>query len=321
MSSCESYQELISRMVDGELSLQEEAELKRHLETCPDCAALFSAFSLLSDQIGSELEPVPLDLHDNVIAEIQRTEFRRHSRRPIILRTAMSLAACAVLAIGLYFGVSLTRGNLISASAFRSKDAGTEQAVSEPEALAEEKAALTEERAEAPEVEARDVLNSVQKAEEARSVLPDAVSAAGAAAAAETAAAESDSRAEEPAETLSLPDEAEAASLPEEEEAASLPEEAPAAEPEALPAPEPETRELSSWDISLFWELMDGKPSELTREELEPLCVCRILLRTEKESWEIPVYEKDGVLYYFDPVEERVFQAELSPEEFREFLG
>ncbi|MGN0964729.1 MAG: anti-sigma factor family protein, partial [Dysosmobacter sp.] len=40
MSSCEYYQELISRMVDEELSAEEQAVLVSHLEHCPDCAAL-----------------------------------------------------------------------------------------------------------------------------------------------------------------------------------------------------------------------------------------------------------------------------------------
>ena len=43
MSQCEFYQELISRMVDGDLSAREEADLARHIETCPDSAQQYQA--------------------------------------------------------------------------------------------------------------------------------------------------------------------------------------------------------------------------------------------------------------------------------------
>ena len=94
MSQCEIYQELISRMVDGDLSAREEADLARHIETCPDCAALFQAFSAISGQIGEDLEEAPFDLRDNVMAEIHREEIRRRNRIPTILRSVLSAAAC-----------------------------------------------------------------------------------------------------------------------------------------------------------------------------------------------------------------------------------
>ena len=97
MSPCEKYQELISRMVDGELTAREEADLADHIESCTACAALFRAFSAISGQIGEDLEDAPLDLRENVMAEIRREELRKKNRIPTIFRAVMSTAACAAI--------------------------------------------------------------------------------------------------------------------------------------------------------------------------------------------------------------------------------
>ena len=66
-------------MVDGELTTRQKRSLEEHIRNCPDCAALYSAFSALSRQIGQDLEDVPLDLRENVMAEVRREEIRRKS--------------------------------------------------------------------------------------------------------------------------------------------------------------------------------------------------------------------------------------------------
>ena len=59
MNNCELYQELISRLVDGELSRKEYAVLEAHMENCAECSAMYAVFASLSDIIGGEDEPLP----------------------------------------------------------------------------------------------------------------------------------------------------------------------------------------------------------------------------------------------------------------------
>ena len=117
MSRCEEYQELISRMVDEEPPDRRKAALEEHIRTCEDCAALYSAFSALSRQIGEDLEEVPLDLRENVMAEIRREEVRRKNRIPTALRGILAAAACLAVIVGVSLGVSPQLRGRLSAAA------------------------------------------------------------------------------------------------------------------------------------------------------------------------------------------------------------
>ena len=301
MSQCEIYQELISRMVDGDLSAREEADLARHIETCPDCAALFQAFSAISGQIGEDLEEAPFDLRDNVMAEIHREEVRRRNRIPTVLRSVLSAAACVALIVGVYLGVSITQGKNLVTAAYDAAPAAAEEKVAAagaevramPEAApaeAEEapaeaaEAAAAEEPADAPLLQS----NAVESAPESDHPLLGMGS--GASAPVETTR-------EEPAEAF--------------DETAE----------EAAEAPALEEWELTNWDLSLLRELLKGSPEERSAEEMEPHAFGRILLRNVREALEVLLYEEDGVLYYLDPVEETVYRSALSVEELRAFLG
>ena len=304
MSSCEQYQELISRMVDGDLSQKEQKELLTHIETCPECAALYQAFSLLSDKISGELEESPLDLRDNVMAEIRREEIRRRNRLPTILRAVMSAAACLAVIVGVYLGVSLTRGNHLNTAAFQSGEAAAaeERAITAPTEAFEEKPA-------APQLAAGDPApaEEPESAEEAPRLFADS-------AAAPEAVKETGEELPAAAEAANALDAAPAEEPAPEEDAA------PVDEAEEELDEEPETFELRGWDLSLLRSLLGGSPAEREAEELKGCLRYRILLITEKQSLELPVYELDGVLYYLDPVEETLYQAELTPEELDLFL-
>ena len=304
MSSCEKYQELISRMVDGDLSQKEQKELLTHIETCPECAALYQAFSLLSDKISGELEESPLDLRDNVMAEIRREEIRRRNRLPTILRAVMSAAACLAVIVGVYLGVSLTRGNHLNTAAFQSGEAAAaeERAITAPTEAFEEKPA-------APQLAAGDPApaEEPESAEEAPRLFADS-------AAAPEAVKETGEELPAAAEAANALDAAPAEEPAPEEDAA------PVDEAEEELDEEPETFELRGWDLSLLRSLLGGSPAEREAEELKGCLRYRILLITEKQSLELPVYELDGVLYYLDPVEETLYQAELTPEELDLFL-
>lgn len=100
MSDCKHYQELISRLIDREITPEEGEELAAHARECEECRAVYAAFSSLSDMLGGELAEPPEELSENVMAEIRRSELWKKNRKPRQLRRLISIAACAVLVIG-----------------------------------------------------------------------------------------------------------------------------------------------------------------------------------------------------------------------------
>ena len=101
MNSCETYQELISRLVDGEISREEHEALMAHMNTCSRCNAMYAVFHDLSDILSEEPEPLPEGLHENIMAGVRRSEMIKKNRRmrTFGLRMALSAAACALLVL------------------------------------------------------------------------------------------------------------------------------------------------------------------------------------------------------------------------------
>lgn len=107
MNDCEYYQELISRLLDEDLTAEEDSALKSHLESCAQCRLMFEAFSAVSRLAGETEEP-PEFLHENIMADIRRAEIKKKNRR---LRPVFAAAAClAVVILGTLGG----RGTLFS---------------------------------------------------------------------------------------------------------------------------------------------------------------------------------------------------------------
>ena len=50
MNSCDYYQELISSLIDGEISHDEHEALMAHLNTCSRCNAMYAVFHDLSNR-------------------------------------------------------------------------------------------------------------------------------------------------------------------------------------------------------------------------------------------------------------------------------
>lgn len=97
MKECEYYQELISRLLDEDLTADEDAALKSHLESCAECRRMFEAFSAVSRLAGETEEP-PEALSENIMAGIRRAEIKKKNRR---LRPMLAAAAClAVVLLG-----------------------------------------------------------------------------------------------------------------------------------------------------------------------------------------------------------------------------
>ena len=101
MKDCAYYQDLISRLVDREITPEQGEELAAHARECEDCRAVYAAFSSLSSLIGDELVDPPEELCENVMSEIRRSVVWKQNRRPRQIRRWAALAASAVLVIGI----------------------------------------------------------------------------------------------------------------------------------------------------------------------------------------------------------------------------
>lgn len=99
MNDCEYYRELISRMLDEELTAEESAALESHLESCAQCRVMYEAFSAVSRLAGETEEP-PEALHESIMADIRRADIKAKNRR---LRPVFAAAAClAVVLLGVW---------------------------------------------------------------------------------------------------------------------------------------------------------------------------------------------------------------------------
>ena len=106
---CEVYQELISRLLDEDLSPDEQRALQEHLKNCSECAALYRAFRAVSNAAGQDLEDPPERLHYNVMAAIRREEIRKKNRLSRPVKAILTAAACLALLIGVSAGAGVFR--------------------------------------------------------------------------------------------------------------------------------------------------------------------------------------------------------------------
>lgn len=94
--NCNEIRELISSMLDHELSAEDSAVVTEHLAECLECMRVFEAFHAISVSL-EELEDVPEGFTEAVMHKIKTTAPVK-KRRPGYLRIA-SLAACLALVI------------------------------------------------------------------------------------------------------------------------------------------------------------------------------------------------------------------------------
>ncbi len=138
MTDCEKYQELISRMLDDDLSKEERDDLAEHVKRCPDCAAVYVAFRSLSESVGGGLEEVPHELHEKIMSDARRENLRFKNKTAASNRRwhyVLTAAACLVLVVAA--GLSLPK--LIAKSADKAEV--TESKRSEARASARREAA------------------------------------------------------------------------------------------------------------------------------------------------------------------------------------
>ena len=102
MNSCEYYQELISRLVDGEVNRDEYADLMAHMKDCSRCNAMYAVFHDLSEILAEEEnEELPEGLHENIMAGVRRSAIEKQNRRrrSHLVRNVLTAAACAALVL------------------------------------------------------------------------------------------------------------------------------------------------------------------------------------------------------------------------------
>ena len=103
MRTCAEYQELISAMLDGELTAEEKAEVEAHIAGCPECAAMYEAFAAVS---GMEAAEVPDTLHEAVMTKVTAAQKAFKTQNKIVrLRPILTTAACLVVIVGTIFAM------------------------------------------------------------------------------------------------------------------------------------------------------------------------------------------------------------------------
>ena len=109
MKDCEYYREKISCLMDGELSPEETAGLEAHIEGCPECRALYEAFTAVSAALSEGMEEPPEHIAPSVMQEIRAITEKK--KRGVWIK-CLSAAACLALVVlvgvssGLFGGTS-----------------------------------------------------------------------------------------------------------------------------------------------------------------------------------------------------------------------
>ena len=114
MKNCEYYEELIGAVLDGEITAEEEKELRAHLESCEACRNFYEAMQAISGADDALGEP-PENFTANVMARVHEAaapvtpETKPAKKKVSITRLVTrygALAAAAAVAIwaGVTFG-------------------------------------------------------------------------------------------------------------------------------------------------------------------------------------------------------------------------
>jgi anti-sigma factor RsiW len=105
------YDMMISLSLDGQLSPDEERDLRQHLQTCDTCASAWRRMTLLDAMFSHPVNaPAPVDLTARVMAHVESYEARRRWYPWVLgvfivstIAAALSIAAPILLfSLGLY---------------------------------------------------------------------------------------------------------------------------------------------------------------------------------------------------------------------------
>jgi len=138
MDNCEKYLEMISAMLDDELSQAEKAELMAHIAECNDCRKAYDAFKAINDEL-TELEPVPEGFAASVMGKIQKPKKKmiHWQRYAAVAACLVLICTAAVKALPGFDSKATAMGNMKAFSASSAEQAAPEAvapAASAPEA-------------------------------------------------------------------------------------------------------------------------------------------------------------------------------------------
>ncbi|PKM71923.1 MAG: hypothetical protein CVU91_11395 [Firmicutes bacterium HGW-Firmicutes-16] len=150
MTDCEKYLELMSAMLDGELSSEQEAELRTHIGKCEDCKRVYNAFKGISRALTDELATPPDTLVKGVMFKIKN---QKKSERRFAFGRFTALAACLALVL---FGAShfgLLDGTKLGSTKKSAAPEATEDQVLMEDSAPENSGVVAEERAGAADAD------------------------------------------------------------------------------------------------------------------------------------------------------------------------
>ena len=99
MTECSRYQEMISRMLDGDLSEQERARLHAHVSECEDCRRALDAFTMLRNAMAEDLEEPPEELASAVMEQVRSEPVSIEKKRKLRVGRYVALAACLAIIV------------------------------------------------------------------------------------------------------------------------------------------------------------------------------------------------------------------------------
>ena len=95
MIDCQKCREMISCLLDDELSQADIALVREHIEHCPECRSVYDAFCAISEQMR-KTEPLPEGMHEKIMSVIGA---RPKKKTGVIWIKYLSAAACIALVI------------------------------------------------------------------------------------------------------------------------------------------------------------------------------------------------------------------------------
>ena len=151
MNSCEKIQEMISAMLDGELTKEEKAIVQEHIASCNECAAMYEDFAALSEELSDNLRNTPANLHEHIMDGI-KAQIKPKKPIHVLMRPYMAAAACLIIVAGV--ALAAQAGKLGADSTFSSNSkmslaetAAAPMALAEPAAPADPESYIMEDAA------------------------------------------------------------------------------------------------------------------------------------------------------------------------------
>ena len=111
MKNCEYYEELIGAALDGEITAEEDKELRAHLESCEACRSFYEAMQAISGT-DDALGDVPENFTANVMARVH--EAAAPAEKPVKRKAGIARlvtrcgALAAAAAVAIWAGVTFS---------------------------------------------------------------------------------------------------------------------------------------------------------------------------------------------------------------------